>query len=141
MEAVLSGIQGIAVSLDAPEYFNEALDYTTASIVARKVAAAVIEHRLPERILLNVNVPYLKENELKGYRITRQGMRIYRDELVKRVDPRGRPYYWIGGEVPTGIIEDGTDFGDLDAGYVSITPLQMDMTAHALIDGLREWNW
>jgi 5'-nucleotidase len=141
MEAVLSGIPGIAISLDAPEYFSGTLDYSTAAAVARKVAAAVLENKLPNRVLLNVNVPYLQESEIRGYRVSRNGMRIYRDELVKRVDPRGHPYYWIGGEAPTGVNEAGTDFGDLAAGYVSITPLQMDMTAHAFLAELSGWEW
>jgi 5'-nucleotidase len=141
MEAVIAGIPGIAVSLDAPEYCNEALDYATAASAACQVAGQVLKKGLPKRVLLNINVPYLIESELKGYCISRQGMRIYRDELVKRDDPRGRPYYWIGGDPPTGVNERGTDFGDLAAGYVSITPLQMDMTAQGFLDELSEWSW
>jgi len=141
MEAVIADIPGIAVSLDAPEYCNEALDYSTAAAVARKVAEQVLQKGLPKRVLLNINVPYLKESELKGYRVSCQGMRIYRDALVKREDPRGKSYYWIGGEAPTGVNESGTDFGDLAAGYVSITPLQMDMTAQGFIQDLMKWTW
>jgi 5'-nucleotidase len=63
------------------------------------------------------------------------------DELVRREDPRGRPYYWIGGNPPTGVDEPGTDFGDLKAGYVSITPIQLDLTAHAMIGDLSKWDW
>jgi len=72
---------------------------------------------------------------------TRQGLRVYRDTLVVRQDPRGKPYYWIGGEAPTGVREDGTDFGALAKGYVSITPLQLDLTAYASLDELRLWKW
>ena len=100
-----------------------------------------MQQHLPPYVLLNLNVPYLKEEKLKGFRISRQGMRIYRDELISREDPRGRPYYWIGGEAPTGVVEEGTDFGDLAAGYVSVTPIQLDLTAYALIERLRTWNW
>ena len=141
MEAVLSGIPAMSVSLDAPEYCNEALDYSAASAVARGVAAVILMNRLPKRVLLNVNVPYLPLDQLKGYRVSRQGQRVYRDELVKRMDPRGRPYYWIGGDPPTGVIEEGTDFGDLAAGFVSITPLQMDMTARGFLNELSSWQW
>jgi len=88
-----------------------------------------------------VNVPYLQSENLKGYRVSRQGLRIYRDELIKREDPRGRPYYWIGGEAPTGVPDEGTDFGDLQAGYVSITPIQLDLTAHEMLSTMREWDW
>ena len=54
-------------------------------------------------MVINVNIPYGQDDEIKGYRVTRQGLRIYRDELVRRQDPRGRPYYWIGGDSPTGV--------------------------------------
>src|SRR5512144_631997 len=109
MEAVIAGVKGIAVSLDSPEGHAGALDYSTAAIVARRVAGQVLSDGLPEGVVLNVNVPYLKEEELKGYMITRQGLRVYRDALESRVDPRGKPYYWIGGEYPTGVDEPGTD--------------------------------
>jgi 5'-nucleotidase len=109
--------------------------------MARKVAAALIQQKLPPYVLLNVNVPYLPADEIKGLRISRQGLRIYRDELIRREDPRGRPYYWIGGQAPTGVAESGTDFGDVAEGYVSITPIQLDLTAYALLDSLRVWNW
>ena len=141
MEAAIGNVAGIAVSLDAPEFFSGVLDYATAAIAARRVAQMLTRQSLPKNILLNVNVPYLPVAELKGYRISRQGLRIYRDELVRREDPRGRPYYWIGGEAPTGVDEEGTDFGDLKAGYVSITPIQLDLTAHALIKTLAGWDW
>ena len=141
MEAAIGGVCGVAVSLDAPEYFNGTLDYSTAAVAARVVTTKMLNLDLPKNILLNVNVPYLPLTELKGYRISRQGLRIYRDELVKREDPRGRPYYWIGGEAPTGVPETGTDFGDLQAGYVSITPIQLDLTAHDLLVRLRGLDW
>ena len=141
MEAAIAGIPAIAVSLDAPEFFSGPLDYTTAAAAARKIAQKLLEHPLPDHAFLNVNVPYLNEKELKGYRISRQGQRIYRDELVRREDPRGRPYYWIGGEAPTGVAESGTDFGDLAEGFVSITPIQLDLTAYRLLETLRSWGF
>ena len=59
----------------------------------------------------------------------------------KREDPRGQPYYWIGGDAPTGVHEPGTDIGDLAEGYVTITPIQLDLTAHQAIDKLAQWDW
>jgi 5'-nucleotidase len=73
--------------------------------------------------------------------ITRQGLRVYRDRLDKRFDPRGRPYYWIGGDAPTGVPDEGTDFGALDRGYISITPLQLDLTAIDSMQIMKEWDW
>ena len=109
--------------------------------VGRKVVEMVLKNGLPANTLLNVNVPYLPLDEMKGVCITRQGLRIYRDELVRRLDPRGRPYYWIGGDAPTGVPEDDTDFGALKEGYVSVTPLQLDLTAHDQLESLRNWSW
>ncbi|GAB4505180.1 MAG: 5'/3'-nucleotidase SurE [Anaerolineales bacterium] len=141
MEAVIAGVPGMAVSLDSPENHGGLLDYSTAAIVGRQVAEKVLTHGLPEGVLLNVNVPYLQQDELKGYLVTRQGLRVYRDALDRRTDPRGRPYYWIGGEAPTGVNEPGTDFGALKAGYVSITPLQLDLTARQAMHVLEQWSW
>ena len=141
MEAVIAGVKGIAVSLDSPEGHKGALDYSTAAIVARRVAERVLAEGLPEGIVLNVNVPYLKEDELQGYTITRQGLRVYRDALESRIDPRGKPYYWIGGKYPTGVDEPGTDFGALQAGCVSITPLHLDLTSYKAMDELKNWKF
>jgi 5'-nucleotidase len=141
MEAVISGVKGIAVSLHSPEGFKDQLDYSTAALVARHVTEKVMSDGLPDGVVLNVNVPYLKENELKGYMITRQGLRVYRDALDERIDPRGRPYYWIGGEAPTGVDEPGTDFGALTSGFVSITPLQLDLTNYKAMDVLKKWKF
>ena len=141
MEAVIDGLPGMAVSMDSPENHRGRLDYSTAALVARRIMEQVIAQGLPKGVLLNVNVPYLKESELKGIMVTRQGLRVYLDKLERRVDPRGRPYYWIGGEAPTGVFEEGTDFGALKAGYVSITPLQLDLTARAAMDVMKKWEW
>ncbi|MBI1794381.1 MAG: 5'/3'-nucleotidase SurE [Chloroflexi bacterium] len=141
MEAVISGVKGVAVSLDSPEGFKGQLDYSAAANVGRRVVEKVMADGLPEGVVLNVNVPYRKENELKGYMITRQGLRVYRDALDSRLDPRGRPYYWIGGQSPTGVAEEGTDFGALAEGYVSITPLQLDLTYYKAMDVLKKWEF
>jgi 5'-nucleotidase len=141
MEAVITGVKGIAVSLDSPDGFKGLLDYSTSAFVARRVVEKIISDDLPKDVVININVPYLKENELKGYMITRQGLRVYRDELIVREDPRGKPYYWIGGDSPTGIDEAGTDFGALKAGYVSITPLQLDLTSYKSMDVLGKWEF
>lgn len=141
MEAAIWGLPGIAISLDTPDNHHGMLDYGPAARVARQVAAAVLRRGLPKDTLLNVNVPYLPDEEIAGLWITRQGLRVYRDLLVSRQDPRGRPYYWIGGEAPTGIPERGTDFGALAGGAVSITPLHLDLTAHDTLAELRTWSW
>jgi 5'-nucleotidase len=140
MEAVIWGIPGIAVSLDSPTNHLQALDYGPAARVARKVVAGILKKGIPKDVLLNVNVPYLDDDHLKGIQNTRQGLREYRDRLDRRIDPRGRPYYWIGGESPTGVPESGTDIGALANGYVSITPLQLDLTAYQALSKMPDWN-
>ena len=87
MEAAIANVKGIAVSLNGPEASKDALDYGTAAIVARRVVERVMEDGLAEGVILNINVPYLKETDLKGYLITRQGLRVYRDALDRRLDP------------------------------------------------------
>jgi 5'-nucleotidase len=141
MEAVIGGVQGIAVSLNSPVDKRLTLDYYAAAVVARRVAARCMAKGPLPGVLLNINVPYLPLEQIKGTLVTRQGMRVYRDALDRRVDPRGRPYYWIGGDSPTGIAEPGTDYGAVEEGYVSITPLQLDLTAWAAMDQLRRWEW
>ncbi|MCE9646629.1 MAG: 5'/3'-nucleotidase SurE [Chloroflexi bacterium] len=141
MEAVIAGVPGIAVSLEVPEGQVGPIDFHPAAQAARIAVENVIAHGLPAETLLNVNVPFLKAEEIHGFRITRQGLRVYHSRLDERVDPRGRPYYWIGGDAPTGVSESGTDVGALAAGFVSITPLQLDLTAYRAISDLNTWNW
>jgi 5'-nucleotidase len=141
MEAVIGGVPGIAVSLNSPEEFQGLLDYSTSARVACRVVQKVMDERMPEGVLLNVNIPYLQESDLKGFMITRQGLRLYRDELDARKDPRGKPYYWIGGQFPIGVLEEGTDYGAIKAGYVSLTPLQLDLTAVQAMEAMKKWIW
>lgn len=142
MEAAIWGIPGIAVSLNAPEHYTGPLDFAPAARITCRILTALTKNGLDNKKppIININVPYLPEDKIKGILITRQGLRIYRDELVKRLDPRGRPYYWIGGEAPTGKNEDGTDFGALSQGYISITPLQLDLTDYPAMEQMDELN-
>lgn len=141
MEAAIAGVPGVAVSLETLEGHNGEIDYGPAARAARRVVQHVIENGLPAEILLNVNVPFLKADEMRGFRLTRLGLRVYHSRLDERIDPRGRPYYWIGGEAPTGVPERGTDIGALAEGYVSITPLHLDLTAYHVLTDLNTWSW
>ncbi len=138
MEAVISGVPGLAFSLETNRTLSEH-NYAPAGEIARQVAEKVIAEGIPKGILLSTNIPCLSLEEIKGFRITRQGERIYQDELITREDPFGRPYYWIGGEHPTGKMLSDTDFGAINEGFVSITPLQMDMTAWKEMEKLKKW--
>jgi 5'-nucleotidase len=140
MEAAISGLGAMAVSLDSPEAPDGPLDYTHAAWVAAILIRQLSGRRLPEGVLLNVNVPYGSRDRMKGVAVTRQGLRIYRDALVRRHDPRGKPYYWIGGATPSGIADPGTDFWALSEGYVSVTPLQLDLTARDDLATIENWG-
>ncbi len=140
-EAAISGLSAVAFSLDSPENHVGEVDYSATGEVAALICQNVIKNGLPPKTILSVNVPYLKKDEIKGFQITKQGLRLYRDALVIRDDPRGVPYYWIGGEFPHAVPEQGTDYGALMEGCVSITPLQLDMTAYGLFEYLNQWEW
>ena len=141
MEAAIWDVPAVAFSLDSPGNHLSALDYSAAAHYAGKIVRAVERNGLAPNILLNVNIPYIAEEKIQGTQITRMGLRVYHDKLDRRVDPRGRPYYWIIGETPTGVLERGTDIGALAEGYVSITPLQLDLTAYHLIPDMNSWKW
>jgi 5'-nucleotidase len=141
MEASIGGVPGIAFSLHAPEDFQGVLDYGSAARIAHRIVGKLIQFGLTPDILLNVNIPYFSDDQIKGILVTRQGLRVYRDRLDKRLDPRGRPYYWIGGDSPTAIPDEGTDFGALAQGFVSITPLHLDLTDFQSLQKFKEINW
>ncbi|RPJ28097.1 MAG: 5'/3'-nucleotidase SurE [Chloroflexi bacterium] len=141
MEAVVAGVPGIAVSLETLEGYIGEIDYGPAARAAGRVVRQVIENDLPHEILFNVNVPFLPEEKILGTRLTWQGLRVYHNRLDKRSDPRGEPYYWIGGDAPTGVPEPGTDVGALAEGFVSVTPLQLDLTAYRVLANLNTWHW
>ncbi|HEY62985.1 MAG TPA: 5'/3'-nucleotidase SurE [Caldilineae bacterium] len=138
MEAVVNGIPGIAVSQD----WGDERDFSVAAELAAWLAEQVLEHGLPPQTFLNLNVPSLPRDRLRGLRVTRLGQRVYRDVLIERIDPRGQPYYWIGGQPPT-VPPDAdvdTDVGAMARGYASVTPLSMDMTDYDFLPELRRWS-
>jgi 5'-nucleotidase len=136
MESVIGGVSAVAVSLDT----HEPNDFRPAARFTAYLACQMLETRLDEPLLLNVNVPALPEAAIRGVQITRLGQRTYHDVLLRRTDPRGRPYYWIGGDPPTGVPEEGTDIGALAQGYISVTPILLDLTDYTRLATLRAWN-
>jgi len=137
MEAVIFGLPAVAISLDS----YESHDFGFAAQVGSQVVSQVLARGLPQGVFLNVNVPCLPAEEIGGVEVTRLGRRVYRDILIERQDPRGRPYYWIGGEPPGGHEDEGTDIWALARGHVSVSPVHLDMTAHELLPALRQWEW
>jgi 5'-nucleotidase len=137
-EAVIWHKPAIAFSLTTG---SEDADYSAAGAIARQVVSLELYKRLPPLTLLNVNIPAIPLEQIKGFKVVRQGLRQYNDELVTREDPYGRPYYWIGGAAPGGdTSEEGTDIWATYEGYVSITPIDLDMTNHSLLMEMSNWG-
>jgi len=133
MEGLLLGVPSIAISLAARENFL----FETPAKFANKLVKTILKKGLPYDTLLNVNVPNVAYSELKGIKITRMGKKRYSDTIIEKKDPRGKKYYWLGGE------EMGYEkLGDSDMeavfdGYVSITPIHLDLTNYSAMESLK----
>ncbi|MGC8521926.1 MAG: 5'/3'-nucleotidase SurE [Steroidobacteraceae bacterium] len=113
--------------------------FETGAAVAHRLIAEMLARPLDASLILNVNVPDVPLEALRGFRATRLGYRHRSEPIIPARDPRGRPVYWVG---PAGAQQDagpGTDFHAIDAGYVSVTPLQIDLTRHAALPSLQGW--
>ncbi len=137
MEAIINRTPAFAISQE----YSEDVDFALAGIAAAVVARNILEHGLRAGELLNVNVPAVGPEECGGIEVTRLGKRVYQDQLVGRVDPRGLPYYWIGGPPPSGIALPGTDFAAIVNRRVSVTPVHLDLTGRRLLRELPSWDW
>jgi 5'-nucleotidase len=134
MEATLMGVPAFAVSLAITP--GQYPDYRPAAQFAARLAQAILQRGLPADTFFNVNVPMLGSHEIAGARLTRQGKRIYGDLVVENTDPRGRKYYWIGaGELDFKDLA-GTDFHAVHRGFISLTPLHLDLTNYRSFDEL-----
>ena len=136
IEGTLQGVPSIAASLVT----RERTDFREPAAFLAKLARQVAERGLEPRRLLNVNLPYRPWGEIAGVMITRLGSRKYRDTLIRKVDPRGRDYYWIGGEDPVWDPRPGTDFHAVHDGWISVTPLRLDLTDIEGLDGMGRWS-
>ncbi|HEX5529001.1 MAG TPA: 5'/3'-nucleotidase SurE [Methylomirabilota bacterium] len=133
MEGTLLGVPSMAVSQADPE----ADGFEGAGAVARAVAMRLLVEGLPAKTLLNVNVP---RGEVQGIRLTRLGHRVYREKVIREVDPRGRPCYWIGAGPPEWAEDTGADIAAVHGGYASVTPLHLDLTHHGALRAMGSWE-
>lgn len=133
LEATIMGVPGIAVSLATRENY----DFTHAAELSAVLAEKALKEGLPAGTLLNVNVP---PGEIRGVRVTVQGVKNARTVVHEQTDPRGRPYYWIGEQYFTAEAEQGSDYHAVEQGLVSITPLRADLTHHRVLPALEHWN-
>ncbi len=137
MEGTLLGIPSIAVSLVSRNHFR----FEAAAKFATQVARKVLRRRLPKDTLLNVNLPNVPLEEIRGVKITRQGKRIYGEAVVEKRDPRGRKYYWIGGDTLQRQDIPGSDLEAVEQNYISITPIHLDLTNYVSLRTLKRWKW
>jgi 5'/3'-nucleotidase len=137
MEAVINGCPAFAIS---QEYYAHP-DFGLAGRAATAVARNILEHGLSAGELINVNVPAVAPDAFDGVEVTRLGKRVYQDQLVERQDPRGIPYYWIGGPPPSGLAVPGTDFHAVVNRRIAVTPIHLDLTGRRLLKRLRTWDW
>ncbi len=132
LEGASMGIPSLAFSLDLS---GEGVDFELAARWAVRIAERVAQRGLPKGVLLNVNFP---AGEPKGLMVTRLSTHRFEDKVVERLDPDGRPYYWIAGS-PIGEEEEGTDLFAIRRGYISVTPVSLDFTAHGFKETLEAW--
>ncbi len=137
IEGRFLGLPTIAVSLVPEDGRNR--HFETAAQVARQLVERLVATPLHQSMILNVNVPDRPLADIKGLQATRLGYRHRAEGVVRATDPRGRTIYWIGAAGPGQDAGPGTDFHAVANGFVSVTPLQVDLTRHGAIDGLREW--
>jgi len=136
MEGTIFRIPSLAVSVGA---FRDTI-FEVAAGFAMRLVRQVVERGLPEDTLLNVNVPNLPKDQIKGVKITRQGEKRYISTLDKRTDPRGRPYYWLTGAPAPQQDAEGTDSWALALGYISVTPIRLNMTDPDALEALAGWS-
>lgn len=136
MEGVLEGVPSIAFSLAGFTH----LDFSAAANFAKKMVQAIADYALEEPILLNVNIPAIDEEDICGVVVTRLGIRRYRDQFEKRIDPRGKIYYWLSGVVIEEEAEADTDIQAIRDNYITITPLKPDLTFTAAIPFIKTWT-
>lgn len=133
LEGTILGVPSIAMSLVAKRHF----DFTDAAKFAVTVVRKVLKEGLPKGTLLNVNVP---QGEIKGVRLTKQGIKQARPTIMENTDPRGRPYFWIGQQHFSTEAGEGTDYRAVEEGYISVTPIRSDMTDHPALASMEDWN-
>ena len=134
MEGTLLGIPSFAISLVSRDNF----DFKSAAGFAARLARFILRNKLPKDTLLNVNVP--EGSDIKGYRITRQGKRVYGDAVIEKIDPRGKKYYWIGGDILRCEGGKDSDFAAIDSKFISVTPVHLDLTNYASLEELKNWK-
>jgi 5'-nucleotidase len=139
--AVEAGIEGIpAIGFSLLDY-NWDANFEEIKPFIKKITLEVLEKKLPKDVVLNVNLPKLKKEEIKGIKICRQAKALWVEKFDKRTSPFGKEYYWLTGDFVNEDKGEDTDEWALANGYISIVPVQFDLTAHHATQQLNTWNW
>jgi 5'-nucleotidase len=136
-EGTILGIPSIAFSLTTYVDF----DFTYSKKVAKIIARAVLNNGLPPGVLLNVNIPPVTEDKIKGIKVTKQGKSRWNDYFERRVDPQQREYYWLTGTMNSFEDDEDSDIRAIQENYVSVTPIQFDLTAYDFLEKLKQWEF
>ncbi len=137
VEAGIEGIPAIGFSLSD---FSYSADFFSAKKYIQKIVLESIDKKMPKGMVLNVNIPKLPESELKGIKVCRQAKAVWVEDYDERKDPRGRTYYWLTGKFENLDKGEDTDERALEEGFISVVPIQYDMTAHHFIHEMSNWN-
>lgn len=137
LEGAMLGIKSFAISIVSKAGFN----FVPAAMFAKILSLQLLKNIGEKNLVLNVNIPNVQHiNDIKGIKVTRQGKRKYEELVIEKVDPRGKKYYWIGGNLEPVKNEKDTDISAISEGFISITPVTLDMTDHKRIDELKKMN-
>ncbi len=137
IEGNILGIDSIAISITSwdPDSFE------AAGNISRYLASRMLDREgRGDAFMWNVNIPPLPEEELRGMRVTKLGSRVYNNSIVKKTDPRGKDYFWMGGGEPGWNVDEKSDFAAVSGGYISVTPLKVDMTDYKSVIELEQWK-
>lgn len=136
IEAALHGLPAIAVSLNAWDH----CDFTVAAQFVKQLVPKLMQDPLPPHTLLNVNVPALPASEITGVAVTKLGFRQYENTFEHRKDPRGRSYYWMGGNIVDDETSEDNDINAVKQGKIAVTPVHFDLTNYQLLNTVDDWN-
>jgi 5'-nucleotidase len=137
MEATVIGIPSVAISFTGDDY--ESLD-AWQPVLEGLLEQILSRESFPKQTLLNVNLPDLPPSDVAGVKITSLGQRQYSDSITKALDPKGREYFWIGGDISAWSGAEDADYRAVKAGYISVTPLHLDLTNYEILEEIRRWN-
>ena len=136
IEGIIHDIPSFAISLST----DKNPDFCYATDFAKYICTEIKEQHLTIDTLLNINIPALTSTKIKGVKVTKLGTRRYKNCMEKRFDPKGRIYYWMGGEAIDINKDDGTDIAAIEQGYVSVTPIHFDLTNYKIMNEVESWN-